>query len=170
MKLLPIAIIGTLFFGPIGLLAAVWAVINIGRGEYLTAVVSLGVAMFGLGIIVPFAKAVPGKLTPRGDFDNEGTTIRPDRYVDIPIQIALFGATVASVLYVIFGHTGVLDIPMPKQMRLSLPFSSAAIAVMGVPMVWRTFRRGCLHYLRLTPLGSRSCMDGDLRAVTGRGS
>ncbi|MGV0646327.1 hypothetical protein ABQE44_23315 [Mycolicibacterium sp. XJ2546] len=153
MKVLPIAIICTLLFGPVGIIGAVWAVINIGRSEYLTAVVSLGFAMFCLGLIAPFAKTVPGKLIPSGEFDDEGTTIRPDRGVDIPLQISLLGLTVASGLFAIFGPTGLLDIPVPEQMRLYIPFVSAATAIMGAPIMWRTLRRGSLQYLRLTPNG-----------------
>ncbi|OBF98660.1 hypothetical protein A5790_02700 [Mycobacterium sp. 852002-51152_SCH6134967] len=153
MKVLPIALLCTLLFGPVGVIGAVWAVINVARGEYLTAVVSLGFAMFCLGLIIPFAKAVPGNLSPSGEFDDEGTTIRPDRGVDIPVQISLLGLTVSSGLFAVFGPAGILDIPVPEQMRLYLPFVSGAIAIMGAPIMWRTFRRGSLQYLRLTPKG-----------------
>jgi hypothetical protein len=48
---------------------------------------------------------------------------------------------------------GRLAIPVPPFMRYSLPFVCAAIAVTGVPMVWRNFRRGGIKFLRLTPNG-----------------
>lgn len=153
MKLLPIGIICTLLFGPVGIMGVVWAVINIGRGEYLTAVVSLGFAMFCLGLIAPFAKAVPGNLVPSGVFDDQGTTIRPDRGVDIPIQISLLGLTVSSGLFAVLGPSGILNIPVPEQMRLYIPFVSAIAAIMSAPIMWRTFRRGSLQYLRLTLKG-----------------
>ncbi|KUI09928.1 hypothetical protein AU190_05815 [Mycolicibacterium acapulense] len=153
MKVLSIALLCTLLFGPVGVIGAVWAVVNVVRGEYLTAVVSLGFAMFCLGLIIPFAKAVPGNLAPSGEFDYQGTTIRPDRGVDIPIQISLLGLTVASGLFAILEPTGLLDIPVPEQMRLYIQFVSAAVAIMGAPILWRTFRRGSLQYLRLTPNG-----------------
>ncbi|MGE2718447.1 hypothetical protein [Mycolicibacterium celeriflavum] len=153
MKILPIAILCALLAGPVGILAAVWAVISVGRGEYLTTGVSLGFSMFCLGFIVPFAKVVPGKVSPAGEFDDEGTTIRPDRGIDIPIQIAVLGLTVASGFFAIFGPLGMVDIPVPEQMRYAIPFVSAVAAIMGVPILWRTLRRGSLHYLRLTPDG-----------------
>jgi len=153
MKMLPLAILGALFFGPLGVLCTVWAAISIGRGGYLTAVVSVGFAMFCLGLIIPFAKAVPGRLTPRGEFDDEGTTIRPDHGIDIPVQIAVLGLTVAGGLFAILGPLGMVDIPVPEQMRYAIPFVSAIAAIMGVPILWRTLRRGSLQYLRLTPDG-----------------
>ncbi|KUI44929.1 hypothetical protein AU197_11680 [Mycobacterium sp. IS-1590] len=153
MKILPIAILCALLAGPVGILAAVWAVISVGRGEYLTALVSLGFSMFCIGFIVPFAKVVPGKVSPVGEFDEQGTTIRPDRGIDIPIKIAVLGLTVAGGLFAIFGPLGMVDIPVPEQMRYAIPFVSAVAAIMGVPILWRTLRRGSLHHLRLTPTG-----------------
>ena len=47
-----------------GILSAVWAVIYIWARRDLTAVVSIGFAMFCLGFIIPFAKTVPGKACP----------------------------------------------------------------------------------------------------------
>jgi hypothetical protein len=143
MKLLSLAILCAMLFGPLGVLSAFWAVVSIGRGEYLTAVVSIGFAMFCLGFIIPFAKTVPGKVCPRGDFDDEGTTIRPDRGIDIPIQVALLGLVVAGGLFAVFAPLGTLDIPVPEQMRLYLPFVGGVAAVAGV--AWRRSRgrRSC---------------------------
>jgi len=84
MKVLPIAILSGLFCLPLGTLSAIWTVLSVGRGEFLTAVVTLGVSAFCFGLIIPFLKIVPGKVTPRVEFDDAGTTIRPDRGIDIP--------------------------------------------------------------------------------------
>ncbi len=153
MKVLPIAILSGLFCGTLGTLGAIWAVLNFVRGEFLTAVVTLGVSAFCFGLIIPFVKIVPGKVTPRGEFDGAGITVRPDRGIDIPIQISLLGLVVASALIAIFLPPGKLDIPVPPAMRFSLPFVSAVIAVTGAPMLWRNLRRGSTKYLRLTPDG-----------------
>ncbi|ODQ85524.1 hypothetical protein [Mycolicibacterium holsaticum] len=153
MKMLPLAILCALLFGPVGILSAVWAVVNIARGDFLTATVSAGFAVFLLGFIIPFARTVPGKVSPRGEFDSEGTTIRPDRGIDVPLQASLLGLVVAGGLYAIFAPLGMVEIPIPETFRLYFPFASAAAAVMGAPIVWRTFRRGSLQYLRLTPNG-----------------
>ncbi|MGV0715891.1 hypothetical protein ABQE93_10835 [Mycolicibacterium sp. XJ662] len=153
MKMLPLAILCALLFGPVGILSAVWAVVNIARGDFLTATVSAGFAVFCLGFIIPFARTVPGKVSPRGEFDSEGTTIRPDRGIDVPLQASLLGLVVAGGLYAIFAPLGMVEIPVPEQFRLYFPFVTAVTAIMGAPIVWRTFRRGSLQYLRLTPNG-----------------
>src|SRR5882762_5563399 len=92
------AILGWLVFGAIGTLAAVLAVLNLVRGEYLTAVVALGGSAFCYGMIIPLAKVVRGNVTPRGEVDDAGTTFRPDRGIDLPVHVSLLGLVVASAL------------------------------------------------------------------------
>ncbi|MEN3320478.1 MAG: hypothetical protein V7643_3880 [Mycobacterium sp.] len=150
MKVLPIAILSGLFFGAFGVFCAVWTVLFIVRGELLNAVVTLGVSAFCLGFIAPFLKVVPGNITPRGEFDDAGTTFRPDRGIDIPIQTSLFGLTAASAFYTVFAPLGKVNIPVPPSMRYSIPFTTGVVLLMGVPLVWRNFRRGGIKYLRLT--------------------
>lgn len=153
MKFAPLAILCGVLFGPLGALCIVWAVINIGRGEQLTAATALGFAMFCLGFMNPLAKTVPGKVRPRGEFNGAGTTVRPDRGVDVPLQIALLGMTIASGLTAVLVPLGLVKIPMPEELRFALPFVAAVAALMGAPIVSRTLRRGSLKHLRLTPSG-----------------
>jgi len=147
------AILVWLFFGAIGTLAAVLAVVNLVRGEYLTAVVALGGCAFCYGLILPPAKVARGKVTPRAEVDDVGTTLRPDRGIDIPVHISLLGLVVASALISVLARSGRLAIPVPPFMRYSLPFVSGVIVVTGVPMLWRNLRRGSSRYLRLSPAG-----------------
>ncbi|ORV05625.1 hypothetical protein [Mycobacterium celatum] len=153
MKLLMVAFLCVIFFGGIGLLCSTWAVISIARGEFLTGIVVLGFAMFSFGLVVPFVKVLPQKIIARGAFDAAGTTIWPDRGIDIPVQLSLVGLVVAMALFATFAPLGELDIPTPHTMRYYLPFISAAGAVAGAPIVWRNFKRGATKYLRLTPKG-----------------
>jgi hypothetical protein len=153
MRLLPTAILAWLLFGSIGTLGVVLAVIAIGRGEYLTTVVALGASTFCYGLIIPLVKVVRGKVTPRGDVDDAGTTFRPDRGIDVPVQVSLVGLVVAGALIAIFAPLGKLDVPVPHTMRFSLPFVGGVVAVTGAPIVWRNLRRGSTKYLRLTPGG-----------------
>jgi len=153
MKVLPIAILCGLFCGTLGTLSAVWTVLCIGRGDFLTAAVTLGIAAFCFGFIIPFFKVVPGNIAPRAKFDDEGTTFRPDGGIDIPIQISVFGLVLACALFVIFAPLGKVDIPVPPSMRYSIPFTSGVVVLMGVPLVWRNLRRGSTKYLRVTPNG-----------------
>jgi hypothetical protein len=150
---LPTAILAWLVFGAIGTLAAILAVINVVRGEFLTAFAALGASAFCFGLITPLAKVVRGKVIPRAEFDDGGTTFRPDRGIDVPVQVSLVGLVVASALIAVLAPSGRLTIPVPPFMRWSLPFMSAVIVVIGAPMLWRNLRRGSTKYLRLTPNG-----------------
>jgi hypothetical protein len=165
MKVLPLAVLSGVVFGALGTLCVVLAVLSIGRGQFPTAVVAIGGCSFCFGMIFPFTKIVPGNVTPRGAFDDSGTTIRPDRGIDIPAQLSLAGAVVAAALIVVLVPLGRLDIPVPPFMRLSLPFMSAVIVVTGAPMLWRNLRRGSTKYLRLTPSGFH--MEQGLRSYSG---
>jgi hypothetical protein len=148
------AILGWLLFGAIGTVAAFLAVRSLVRGEYPTAVVALGGSAFCYGLITPLAKVVRGRQAPRVEVDDAGTTFRPDRGIDIPIQVSLVGAVVASALIAVIAPLGKLDIAVPPFMRYSLPFVGAVIVAMGAPMLWRNVSRGgTTKYLRLTPTG-----------------
>jgi hypothetical protein len=150
---LPTAILAWLLFGAIGTVAAFLAVRSLVRGEYPTAVVALGGSAFCYGLITPLAKVVRGRQAPRVEVDDAGTTFRPDRGIDIPIQVSLVGAVIASALIAVIAPLGKLDIAVPPFMRYSLPFMGAVIVAMGAPMLWRNVSRGSTKYLRMTPDG-----------------
>jgi hypothetical protein len=153
MKLFAVAAFAIIFCSGMGLLCLIWAVVTFGRGEYLTTVVVSGLAIFCLGLLVPFAAAKLGRVTPQMAFDAAGTTVKPDRGVDVFRQIWLIATVIATALFAVFSPLGKLDIPVPHEMRLYVPFASAATAIAGLPMLWRAFRHGALHYARLTSSG-----------------
>lgn len=136
-----------------GSLCAFLVVRSISRGQFATAVVALGGCALFFGMLIPPLKVRRGKVTPRGDLDDAGTTIRPDRSIDIPVHVALLGGVVASALISVLVALGKLDIPVPPSARYSIPFMSAVVVAMGTPMLWRNLRRGSSKYLRLTPEG-----------------
>jgi uncharacterized integral membrane protein len=49
------------------------------------------------------------------EFDDAGTTIRPDRGIDIPVLVSLFGLVVAGALIAVLAPLGKLDIPVPPR-------------------------------------------------------
>jgi hypothetical protein len=102
------AILAWLFFGAIGTLAAVLAVLNLVRGEYLTAVVALGGCAFCYGLIFPLAKVVRGKQAPNVEVDDAGTTFRPARGIDIPVRISLLGLVAVSALISVLVPSGAM--------------------------------------------------------------
>jgi hypothetical protein len=147
------AILAWLVFGAIGTIAVIFAVRAVVRGEYPTAAAAIGAAVFCYGLIMPLAKTLRGKVNPRGEVDDTGTTIRPDRGIDISVQVSLLGLVVASAVIAIFVPVNKLDIPVPPSMRLVVPFLGSLIVIVGLPTLWRNVRRGSTRYLLLTPSG-----------------
>lgn len=129
------AILGGLFFGGFGVFSAAWTVLFVLRGEVLNAFVTLGVSAFCFGLIIPMFAVVPGNVAPRVDVDDAGTTFRPDRAVDLPIQIGFGLAVIASAIYTIFAPAGMVTIPVPAAMRYSLPFTSGVLLLIAAPRV-----------------------------------
>jgi hypothetical protein len=153
MKFRTSAIFTGLFCVGFGVFTAAWTVVFIVRGEIVNAVVTLGLSVFCFGFIIPFFTVVPGKVAPRVNVDDGGTTFWPDRRVEVPMQIALLGGVAAAAAYTVFAPAGKVTIPIPSFMRYSLPFTSGAFLVTAVPLVWRNFRRGKMKYLRVSPSG-----------------
>ena len=147
------AILCCLFFGGLGVFIAACTVIYVVHGEFLNAVVTLGGAVFCFGFLIPFFTIIPGKAAPRVNVDEGGTTFWPDRSVEMPLYIGLLGGVTACVVYTVFAPAGMVTVPIPHYMRYSLPFTSGVLILVGVPMLWRYFRRGSTKYLRLTPSG-----------------
>jgi hypothetical protein len=153
MKSFAPIILGVIFFGGFGTLCIVWAVVTLGRGEYLTAITVLGFAGFCFSPVVASMIVKSGRVTARGTFDGAGTVIRQDRRVELLTLGFLFAGVIGMGLFAIFWPLGKLDIPVPHSFRYSLPFMSAAGAVMGGLGLWRALGRGERGYLRLTPQG-----------------
>ncbi|MBU9763219.1 hypothetical protein FR943_05085 [Mycobacterium sp. TNTM28] len=147
------AILGALLFGATGILASVWIVVAVMRGEYLTAIVSSGFALACLAFSVPLLKVIRGSVFPRGEWGAEGTMIHPDRGIEFPVIIGTFGAVVASVLFTAFFPFGRLDIPVPSETRVLLPYLSGMLVLVSTPIVWRILRSGGIYWLQLTPDG-----------------
>lgn len=146
-------VLGWLFSVPLSLLALWWAVVCIGRAQLLTAIVSFGFAVCFFCMAVPAAMLSLGRISPRASFDAEGTTFRPDRVVDAAVFGMVAGGVVAGGLAAILAPLGLLAIPIPHTFRYSLPFVAAALALLGIPVLWRMARRGGSKYLRLTQRG-----------------
>jgi hypothetical protein len=146
-------LLGCLFAVTLGLLAAAWTVVCIGRHEFLSAVVALGFATCFLAMVLVAVRPLSGRAKPRGFCDGAGTTFRPGLTFEIAVHVAMVGVIVACALFAIFYPPGKLDIPVPHSARYSLPFMAGMTAIIGIPPLWLTLRRGGTKYLRLTPAG-----------------
>jgi hypothetical protein len=141
------------FFGGMAILCAFWTVVTLSRGEYLTAIVVLGLPVSCVGIGATFVWVDLGKVTARGTFDATGTTIQPDRGLDSLSQIWGLTGVIGMGLFAILAPLGKLDIPISHTMRFYLPFLAVGGAVSGVPILLRSFRRGSTSYVTLTSDG-----------------
>ncbi len=148
-----VAVLAGLVFGSIGVVCIVVAVAEIASGEVPSAVVALGGAAFCLGFVIPLFKTVPGRVTPRVRSDGTATTFRPDPGIELPMQAAVAGGVLSCVLILILLPAGKLAIPVPPTARYALPFSASFVVAYGVPVMWRSLRRGSISHLRLTSDG-----------------
>ena len=147
------AILGGLFFGSTGLVALALAVRSAISSEPLAVIAAGGIAAFCFGLLAPLPKALSRKMLPRTSFSADGTTVRPDRGMDLPIIISVCGVTGSGALIAVSVPMGMLHIPMSPTSRYVVPFTAGAVAIMGLPFVTQFLRRGTTKYLRLSPEG-----------------
>lgn len=136
--------------GVAGLLGTAWAVVSLGRGEYLTVLVSGGAAVFGLGMAAMIARVGTRNVSVRVDVDAGGTTLRPDRRVDISLMVATVGLWTAMVLYAIFAPLGMVDIPLPRGDRNYFIGTAVVGALIGLPSIRQMLVRRGTSCVRLT--------------------
>lgn len=153
MKVSLPAIFGALLFGFTGTLATAWAVVSIGRGHYLSVLVVFGFALMCLGFSVPLLKVIPGRVSPRAEWNELGTTFRPDRGIEVPAIMGTFAGVIAGALFAILFPLGRIDVPVPDGLRFLLPFISAMLAVVGLPILWQVTRSGGIYRLQMGPDG-----------------
>jgi len=146
-------ILPAVVFGAFAIFTTAVAIFQLIDAEIPSAVVALGGTAFCLGFVIPAFTIGPGRVAPRIESAVEGTTFRPDRGVEIPMQAAMAGALVSSTLILILLPAGRLAIPVPPNMRYALPFAAAIAVVCIAPMLWRNIKRGSASYLRLTERG-----------------
>jgi hypothetical protein len=142
-----------LWVGSLGIFGFVVGLHYLVRGELPSAFVAFGATVFCAGFVIPTFKVAPGRVLPRIESDSTGTMFRPDRGVEIPMQVAMAGALVSCALILILLPAGRLAIPVPPNMRWALPFTAAVMVVAIPPMLWRNIKRGSASYLRLTDRG-----------------
>jgi hypothetical protein len=141
------------FLGGFAALCAVWAVVSLGRGEYLTAIVVLGLALSFVGIAVPVVLVMSGKVRSRAEFDADGTTIRCDRIVDRLNMWSTVAAVISMATYAIFAPLGKIDIPLPPGNHRNYTIFAIVVSLSAIPQLWKMFKRGGLSFIRLAPDG-----------------
>jgi hypothetical protein len=162
------------FYGMLGTVAVLsvgWAVRSIGRGEFPTAIVVLCVAVSMSALIASSIMVMSGKVSARAQYDDRETTIRPRRALDWLTKGGTLTGYVAMAAYAIFTPMGKIDIPQPPGNHQYLWYAAAGGAIWGIVDLWRTFRRGGVSFVRLSPSGfamsqGSSSMGGEWDDVT----
>ncbi|WP_156425317.1 hypothetical protein [Mycobacterium sp. GA-1285] len=153
MKSSTAAVFMGVFCVPFGLFCLIWTVIFTVRAQYLSAIVSLGTAVFLLGYIAMLALVANREVIPRVSRDDSGTTFRPDRRVDRLLMVASFAAFVAMVVYAIFAPLEMLNIRPPRGYERYLVIACASGAFVSVFSLRQIVRRRGTSYLRMTVHG-----------------
>ena len=139
-----------ILFGPFGLFTLAWGFSYLARGEYLSAIVALGFATFALGLVVMLAVIASRRVTPRVTCEDGGTTVRPDRRVDVLLMASTFGAFFAMAVYALFAPLDMIVIRVPRGDERYFVITCAAAVLVGVLSLWQIVRRRGTSYLRLT--------------------
>lgn len=164
--------VGIGLFFVFGAVSGYWCVVVLTRDEYLTALTMFAFAAGCFVILGAGARTSFGRLSARSEFATSGTTVRPDRAIDLLTRLSLTAIVVATATYAVLGPLGYLDIPIPRVQRFALPVVAALTAAIAAVMLWRAVRHGSLTYLHLSPQGFEfggglSTARGDWSSVTG---
>jgi hypothetical protein len=139
-----------ILFGPLGIFCLIWAFVYIARGEYLSAVVALGFAVFTLGLILMLAVVALRKVKPRIQRESDGIMVRPDRRVDTLLMASTFGAFLGMACYAVFAPLDMIAIRVPRNDVRYFVFACAAATLAGVFSVLQIIRRRGTSYVRMT--------------------
>ena len=140
-----------------------WAVVVLGRGDYLTAVVTSGYAAAILCVVLSAARVRLGKVSARGTHDAHGTTVHIDRVCTWLMGAAALLVIPSGILFVVGALTDALDLPfIGAGPRLYLAIVMAFAVVGGITLLAAMISRGGLGHVRLTPTGFEI---GELRRV-----
>lgn len=148
---LGVLIVGLIFFGGIGALCVMWAVVVLIRGEYLTAIVMAGFAVFLLNMVLAMGLTQFGRVSIHGRVESGGTELRVDRVFERLVSIAIIALIPSGIVFVCFAPIGRIDIPLNRGAQIFFPLGVAFMVYWSLLLLCRAKARGGWGYLRLTP-------------------
>jgi hypothetical protein len=133
-------------------LCAVWTVVVIGRGEYLTAVVTFGFAVLTFVFAVLPASSTFVVAAPRCNVDSTGTELRANARTTGLLFVLMAPTIVSGTLFAIFVPANKLDIPIltPGE-RIFMPMIVGAITLWTAVVAAMMVAKGGIGYWRFTP-------------------
>lgn len=147
------AALGLTLFGVGGALGAVWAVVMVLRSDYLTAIISGGLATVALTMTLASALPLFGRVTVHAESDSTGTTFRPDTVIVGLFALSFIAAIPSGLLYMIFVPRGNVGIPMSRGAQVFSPYLIALIVLSALVGLVALIVRGGAGYVRIAPHG-----------------
>lgn len=139
-------VFAVVLFGASAAAAATMTVDRIQRGEYLTAAITFGGAVFAFGITVVAVRGRFISVPLRTPVDSAGTLLLPDLVGMWVVGIVFFSAVPTGLLYVIFVPQGVVDLPLSRGQEIFSPILIGALVVFSaVGLIAMARRRGTGH-------------------------
>lgn len=151
MNISPRALVLVVTLAGFGLFSAVWTVIWLIRGSYVTAVIVVCLAVWALGFAcyIVFTTSVSGK--PRRGSGPNGILLRPPKIVDVIFGTSAAAVFCAALLYMVLTPFGMVDYVPSGVMTLAVPAGCVAMILFGGPTLVRMVKHGGTGHLRLTP-------------------
>lgn len=146
-----VAVVAVLF-GGFGTFCTIWVFRLLEQDRLPSMFVVAGFAVFGFAILAVRVFLATGSVSPRIDYGDAGTVLRPDPKVDRLSATAVLAGFAAMLLYAAGAPFGVVALPGIADQRW-YALASAIGVVIGVPSLARIARHRGMGYLRLTPDG-----------------
>lgn len=131
-----------------------WAAITFQRGNYMTAVLSLGVAAWWS--IAAVIHLILPRMVAWATCDGSSTTIRPDRRLDLLMLASTVVGIPSLGLLAVLSGLGRLDLPIVTIGSYSetpswIPLACGAVAGVWAVLLILILRLGGIGYIRLNP-------------------
>lgn len=152
MTLRGVAIAGGVLCGFGGLFMAVGTAILIAGGEYRLAIQFVALTAFNVGFATGALRYGSDRVRPRVQTDAAGTTLWPDRLLDISFGIGFLGLVVNFAYVLITWPYGEWS-AIPAWLSVTLRIVGVVLAIAMSTLLWGYVRWGASTYLRLTPDG-----------------
>lgn len=149
MRTIGSLIVLSVVFVGFGVLAAFWAFVTLERGDLLTAAIAGAAGVFGFSMVVFVERLITKRCCARVTFDDEATTLRPDRRIDLSLMTATVAMYCAMVLYSIFSPLGMVNIPVPTHDERYLVGIAIAGVLVGLPTLRQMIVKRVMSYVRL---------------------
>ncbi|MGB0969632.1 MAG: hypothetical protein ACPGVG_01525 [Mycobacterium sp.] len=141
---------GALWFG-VAVLYAVLGVRAATRGNYLTAMVSVGWVIFLLTSLTAGLLVGSGHTEARITCDATGFTLLPDRRFTILMLVGVVASIPSTAVFAVCAPLGLIEFANTRMLQTIFAGGAAVVVFIGVNALIVTSRRGGVGHVKLTP-------------------